>query len=161
MKVAIYLRVSTQDQNLENQRIPLEEYAKRQGWEYEIFQEKESTRKTRPVQWDLYNRLLKKEFDSLLIYKFDRWARSTSELVNHLNEFQSRGVGFISYSENVDLSTHTGKLMFTIIAAMAEFERDLIRERTLAGLARARARGKILGRHKKNCKCKTCERNRK
>lgn len=161
MKFAIYCRVSTQDQNLDNQKIPLEEYAKRMGWQYEIFTEKISTRKTRPVQYDLYNRLLKKEFDGVLIYKFDRWARSTSELVNHLAEFNNRGVGFISYSENIDLSTPSGKLMFTIISAMAEFERDLIRERTMAGLARARARGKILGRHRKSCKCKTCEGKRR
>lgn len=161
MKFALYVRVSTQDQNLDNQILPLEEYCKRMGWEYELFREKESTRKTRPIQYELYNRLLKKEFDGVLIYKFDRWARSTAELVTHLKEFESRGVRFVSYSENIDLGTPTGKLMFTIIAAMAEFERDLIRERTLAGLARARARGKILGRHRKTCKCKVCEGKRK
>jgi len=82
-KFAIYVRVSTQDQNLENQINPLLEYAKRMGWDFELFKEKESTRKTRPVQYDLYNRLLKKEFEGVLIYKFDRWARSTSELVGH------------------------------------------------------------------------------
>ena len=149
MKIAIYVRVSTQDQNLDNQLIPLEEYANRMNWEYEVFKEKESTRKTRPIQWDLYNRILKKEYDGILIYKFDRWARSTTELVNHLKEFEIRNIRFISYSENIDLHTPAGKLMFTIIAAMAEFERDLIRERTLAGLARARARGKKLGRPRK------------
>lgn len=147
--VAIYCRVSMTDQTTENQILVLEEYAKRMGWEYQLFEETMTTRKTRPVQWDLYNRLLKKEFDGLLIYKFDRWARSTAELINHLNEFQSREVRFISYSENMDLGTPTGKLLFTIIAAMAEFERDLIRERTLAGLARARAQGKKLGRPQK------------
>jgi len=145
-KFAIYVRVSTQDQNLENQINPLLEYAKRMGWDFELFKEKESTRKTRPVQYDLYNRLLKKEFEGVLIYKFDRWARSTSELVGHLKEFEARNIRFISYSENIDLGTPTGKLMFTIIAAMAEFERDLIRERTIAGLRRARAQGKTLGR---------------
>lgn len=148
-KFALYVRTSKIDQHLENQRIPLIRYAEQQGWEYEIFEEQESTRKTRPIQYALYNRLLKKEFAGVLIYKFDRWARSTQELVNHVNEFQSRGVRFISYSENVDLGTPTGKMMFTIIAAMAEFERDLIRERTMAGLARARAQGKKLGRPSK------------
>jgi DNA invertase Pin-like site-specific DNA recombinase len=77
MKVAVYLRVSTQDQTVDNQRAPLVKYCERMGWEYEVFEETESTRKTRPIQWDLYNRLLKREFDGLLIYKFDRWARST------------------------------------------------------------------------------------
>ena len=80
-KVAIYVRVSRTDQILENQINPLVSYAEKMGWEYEIFKEKESTRKTRPVQWDLYNRLLKKEFDGLLFYKLDRWARSLKELV--------------------------------------------------------------------------------
>jgi len=152
MKFAIYVRVSMVEQNLENQIIPLKEYAERMGWTYELFSEKESTRKTRPTQYALYNRLLKKEFDGVLIYKFDRWARSTTELVNHLKEFEARRVRFVSYSENIDLGTPAGKLMFTIIAAMAEFERELIRERTLAGLARARARGKKLGRPSKSGK---------
>lgn len=149
LRVAIYARTSRTDQHLENQLIPLKKYADMQGWEYEIFTEQESTRKTRPVQWDLYNRCLKREFDIILIYKFDRWARSIVELVNHLKEFQDRGIRFVSFTENLDLGTTTGKLLFSVIAAMAEFERDLIRERTLAGLDRARAQGKKLGRPSK------------
>lgn len=148
MKIAIYLRVSTQDQTLENQRLPLIQYAQRMGWEYEVFEEKESTRKTRPVQWELYNRLLKKEFDGLLIYKFDRWARSTKELVEHMENLIDKNVAIYSYSENIDLSSSMGRAMLTIISAFAQLERDLIRERTLAGLARARAQGKKLGRPK-------------
>ena len=132
MKVAIYVRVSKIDQNPENQKIQLESYARRMGWNYEIFEEKESTRKTRPVQWELYNRLLKKEFDGLLIWKFDRWARSTRELIEHM--------------ENLDLKSSMGRAMFTIISAFAQLERDIIRERTMAGLERARAQGKKLGR---------------
>lgn len=149
MKIAIYIRTSKTDQVLANQLIPLEKYAQSFDWAYEVFSEQETTRKTRPIQWALYNRLLKKEFDGLLIYKFDRWARSTRELVTHLEEFQNKNVRFISYTENIDLGTPTGKLMFTIISGMAEFERALIRERTMAGLDRARAQGKKLGRPKK------------
>jgi len=149
MKIAIYLRTSKIEQKLDNQKIPLIKYAKQQGWDYEIFKEQESTRKTRPVQYDLYNRLLKKEFNGVLVYKFDRWARSSQELINHFNEFLNRNIRFISYSENIDLGTPSGRMMFTIISAMAEFERDLIRERTLAGLARAKAQGKKLGRPRK------------
>jgi DNA invertase Pin-like site-specific DNA recombinase len=148
MKVAIYLRVSTQEQTVENQRIPLIQYAERMNWDYEVFEEKESTRKTRPVQWDLYNRLLKKEFDGILIYKFDRWARSTKELVEHMENLIDKSVAIYSYSENIDLSSSMGRAMLTIISAFAQLERDLIRERTLAGLARARAQGKKLGRPK-------------
>ena len=145
---AIYVRVSRTDQVLENQIIPLVEYCKRMGWEYEIFREKESTRKTRPVQWDLYNRLLKKEFDGLLFYKLDRWARSLKELVTHMEALYEKEVILVSYMENIDLSTSAGKLMMNVMGSFAEFERDIIRERTLAGLARAKAQGKKLGRRK-------------
>jgi len=146
MKVAIYCRVSRTDQILENQINPLVEYCKRMKYEYKIFTEKESTRKTRPVQWDLYNRLLRKEFDGLIIYKFDRWARSTKELLEHIETLLAKKVIVYSYSENFDLSTSMGKAMLTMLSAFAQLERDIIRERTLAGLARAKAQGKKLGR---------------
>jgi DNA invertase Pin-like site-specific DNA recombinase len=146
MKVAIYVRVSRTDQVLENQINPLVKYCESMGWDYEVFKEKESTRKTRPVQWDLYNKLLKKKYDGLLVYKFDRWARSTKELVEHMERLIEYNVRVISYSENIDISTTMGRAMLTIISAFAQLERDIIRERTLAGLARARAQGKKLGR---------------
>jgi len=150
MKVAIYIRVSTQDQHLDNQKLPLIEYCNRMGWDYEVFQEKESTRKTRPIQWDLYNRLLRKEFDGLVIYKFDRWARSTKELIDHMESLINKDIKIYSYSENIDLDSSMGRAMLTIISAFAQLERDIIRERTLAGLARARAQGKTLGRPRKH-----------
>jgi len=149
MKVAIYCRVSTEDQTNENQKLPLIAYCQRMNWEYEIFEETESSRKTRPIQWDLYNRLLRKEYDGLIIYKFDRWARSTQELVGHMETLVTKGISIYSYQENIDLSTSMGKAMLTIISAFAQLERDIIRERTLAGLKRAKAQGKILGRPKK------------
>jgi len=145
-RFAIYARVSRTDQILENQIRPLKEYAERMGWDYEIFTEKESTRKSRPVQWDLYNRLLKKEFDGLLFYKLDRWARSLKELVTHMEALHEKGVILVSFMENIDLSTSSGKLMMQIMGSFAEFERSIIRERTMAGLDRARAQGKTLGR---------------
>ena len=131
MKVAIYLRVSTTDQNLENQKLPLIQYCERMEWDYEIFEEKESTRKSRPVQWELYNQLLKKKFDGLLIDK---------------------DIKIYSYSENIDLGSSMGRAMLTIISAFAQLERDIIRERTIAGLNRARAQGKKLGRPRKKKK---------
>lgn len=149
MKAAIYLRTSKTEQILANQLNPLVSYAVKEGWDYKLFQEQESTRKRRPVQDKLYRDLMRKEYDILLVFKFDRWARSVRELVTHLDDFNSKGVRFVSYKEAVDLGTATGKLMFQIIAAMAEFERELIRERTIAGLERARAEGKTLGRPKK------------
>ena len=149
MKVAIYARVSTQDQTTDNQTLPLVQYCQRMGYEYVIFVEKESTRNFRTVQQELYTRLLHKEFDGLIIYKFDRWARSTRELVDHMETLYDKGVMIYSYSENIDLSSSMGRAMLTIISAFAQLERDLIRERTLAGLARARAWGKKLGRPRK------------
>ena len=152
MKVAIYLRVSTTDQNLENQKLPLIQYCERMEWDYEIFEEKESTRKSRPVQWELYNQLLKKKFDGLLIYKFDRWARSTKELIEHMERLIDKDIKIYSYSENIDLGSSMGRAMLTIISAFAQLERDIIRERTIAGLNRARAQGKKLGRPRKKKK---------
>jgi len=148
MKVAIYTRVSTGEQNTQNQIIPLKAYCERMNYEYEIFTETESSRKTRPIQWDLYNRLLRKEFDGLVIYKFDRWARSTKELVEHTENLTNKNIFVYSYTENIDLSSSMGRAMLTIISAFAQLERDLIRERTIAGLKRAKAQGKTLGRPK-------------
>lgn len=149
MKVAIYCRVSRDDLNLDNQILPLIAYCKSQGSDYEVFTEQESTRKTRPIQDKLYREALMGKWNIILVYKFDRWARSAVELITHLNDFQSKGVRFISYSENIDPSTSYGRAFFGMIAVMAEFERDLIRERTMAGLARVKAQGKKLGRPKK------------
>lgn len=148
MKVAIYCRVSTQDQELDNQLIPLKKYAEREEWDYEVFVEKQSTRKTRPVQYDLYKRLLRKEFDGLLIYKFDRWARTTKELIEHIENLVNKGIKIYSHSEAIDLNSSMGQAMLTIMSAFAQLERDLIRERTMAGLERAKAWGKTLGRPK-------------
>ena len=146
MKVAIYARVSRDGQTTENQTLPLIEYCKRMGWESELFVETESTRNTRPVQYALYQRLLRKEFDGLVIYKFDRWARSTKELIEHIENLMQKGVAIYSYNENIDLNSSMGRAMLGIISVFAQLERDLIRERTLAGLARAKAQGKKLGR---------------
>lgn len=148
MKAAIYCRVSTEEQTTENQKIRLVEHAERNGWQYEVFEETESSRKTRPIKAALLSKLRTKEFDILLIYKLDRWARSSQELILEFNELYSKGIKIISVSDNIDLGTATGKLQFQILSAFAEFERNLIRERTLEGLRRAKIQGKHLGRPK-------------
>ena len=148
MKVAIYARVSTEEQTVENQIIPLKQYAERMNYEYEIFKEKETTRKTRPVKNDLYHALMQRKYDGLIIYKFDRWARSTTELITEIQNILKKGSFVYSYSDGVDLSTSMGRAMLTIISAFAQLERDIIRERTIAGLQRAKAQGKTLGRPK-------------
>ena len=114
MKVAIYVRVSKEEQTNENQKLPLIEYCKRMNYEYDVFEEKESSRNTRPVQYGLYNSLLRKEYDGLIIAKFDRWARSTRELLEHIEALLDKGVFIYSYTENIDLSTALGKAILTI-----------------------------------------------
>ncbi len=148
MKVAIYVRVSTRTQNTDNQKQILIERAKNEGWDFELFEEQESTRKTRPVKYALLQRLRNKEFSTLVFLKLDRWGRSLKELTDEILELNEKGINIISIRDNIDLSTATGKLQFNIICSFAEFERELIRERTLDGLARAKSQGKTLGRPK-------------
>jgi DNA invertase Pin-like site-specific DNA recombinase len=146
--MAIYLRVSTEDQTNLNQLLKLEDYCLKHTYDYEVFQEVESSRKTRPVKNHLLSLLRKREFDGVLVYKLDRWARSSRELILEVEELIDKGVQFISFSENIDFGTAAGKLQFQILSAFAEFERSLIRERTIEGLNRAKKQGKKLGRPK-------------
>ena len=148
MKMAIYCRVSTREQTTDNQAIILKDHAKRKGWNFDIFTETESTRKTRPIKARLLNLLRNKVYDGVCILRLDRWARSSQELILEIEELYNNGVEFISLHDNIDLSTATGKLQFQILSAFAEFERNLIQDRTLDGLSRARKAGKTLGRPK-------------
>lgn len=145
-KIAIYARVSTLEQTTENQILRLTEYADQKGWDTEIFEEIQSSRKARPVKSNMLKKLRNREFDGVIVYKLDRWARSSTELILEINELINKGIEFYSYSENIDFTTATGKLHFTILSAFAEFERELIRERTMEGLRRARYQGKRIGR---------------
>lgn len=150
MKVAIYVRVSRIDLHPENQLRELEQYAKAMGYDYTIFSEKESTRKTRPIKQDVFQRAIKREFDLILVYKLDRWARSLQELMNDFYILQQHKVQFRSLKDNIIVDDDPrNMLMIQILGAFAEFERAMIRERTLAGLARARAQGRIGGRPRK------------
>ena len=146
MKVAIYIRTSKIDQHPENQRLELEEYAKRKGFDYKIFEEQESTRKTRPIKQDVLMELRRFKYDALLIWKLDRWGRSISELVTDLKELTEKGIKIISLKESIDYSTASGQLFANMLSAFADYEREIIRERTMAGLERAKNEGKKLGR---------------
>lgn len=153
MNVALYARVSTKDQDPKMQRNALIDKARVEGWNYELFEEKESTRKTRPIKYNLYQRLLKKEFDGICVWKIDRWARSTQELSREVTTLYERGVKFISLTDNIDLSSASGMLQFNIISAFAQFERDIISERTREGLKHAKnvgKRGKDKGRRRRS-----------
>ena len=147
-KLAIYTRVSTQEQTNSNQILRLKEYCHRNDLSYEIFEETQSSRKTRPIKQNLLKQLRKGEYKGVLVYKLDRWARSSTELILEINELTQKGVEFYSFSENLDFTTATGKLHFQILSEFAEFERELIRERTKEGLHRAKSQGKQLGRPK-------------
>jgi putative DNA-invertase from lambdoid prophage Rac len=149
-KVALYCRVSLSDgsQTNENQKIRLVEFAEKNGYSYDIYEETESTRKTRPVKQALLAKLRQNQYDAVVVYKLDRWARSSTELILDCTELLNKGIGFISISDNLDFSTAAGKLHFQILSAFAEFERELIRERTIEGLRRAKMQGKQAGRPK-------------
>lgn len=147
-KVALYCRVSTGGQTTENQKIRLWQYAAEHNLRFDLFEETESTRKTRPVKQELLQKLRKGEYGSVIIYKLDRWARSSRELILDTQELISKGIGFISLSDNLDFSSAVGKLHFQILSAFAEFERSLISERTREGLNRTKQQGTLLGRRK-------------
>lgn len=146
MKVVIYARTSKIDQNPENQVIQLEKYCKDKGWDFETFEEQESTRNTRPIKQLVLAKLRRREFDGVLIWKLDRWARSLQELIMDINEITGKGLQFIVMTAPIDTTNASGRLFINILGSFAEFERDIIRERTIAGLERARSQGKTLGR---------------
>jgi len=146
MKTAIYCRVSTHKQTNENQKGRLIAYAEEKGWVFDVFEEVESSRKTRPVKQELLQKLRKGEYEQVVVYKLDRWARSSRELLLEIQELCDKGIGFLSLSDNLDFSTSAGRLHFQILAAFSEFERNLIAERTIEGLARSKMQGTKLGR---------------
>jgi DNA invertase Pin-like site-specific DNA recombinase len=151
MRVALYARVSTSNgqQDPEMQLRELRQYAKRR--EFQIVKEYtdngvSGSKDSRPALNQLRIDAGQRCFDAVLVWKLDRFARSLKNLVNALADFESLGIAFISLRDNLDLTTPSGRLMFQIVGAMAEFERALIQERVKAGLAHARAKGVRLGR---------------
>src|SRR5580700_8307840 len=150
MKAAIYARVSTNvGQNPEMQLEELRAYCKRRGWEIAgeyVDTGISGSKEHRPALDRLLAGCRKRLVDAVVVYRYDRFARSLRQLVNALEEFRAQGIEFISLHEGVDTSTPNGRLVFGIFASIAEFERELIRDRVKSGLASARARGKQLGR---------------
>ena len=149
MRVGIYARVSTLiGQSPEMQLAELREYASRRGWEIvgEYVDCISGSKESRPELNRLMADAHRRHFDAVLVWKIDRFGRSLKHLVNSLADLDSYGVAFISLRDNLDLSTPSGRLMFQIIGAMAEFERSLIQERVRSGLRNAKLKGKTLGR---------------
>ena len=151
VRAAIYARVSTanngQDPSMQTREI--REYCERRGWQVvgEYVDLGISGAKEKRVELD---RLMadghRRRFDAVVVWKFDRFARSVSHLLRALETFKALGIEFVSLSEQVDTSTPTGKMVFTVLGAVAELERSLIAERVRAGLRNAKAKGKQLGR---------------
>jgi DNA invertase Pin-like site-specific DNA recombinase len=148
-KVAVYVRVSTKDQSVDMQLHDLERYSRERGLDvFKVYEDNgvSGTKETRPALNELMNDAKKRRFDSVLVWRFDRFARSTKHLVTALHEFRHLGIDFISFQENIDTSSPLGEAIFTIISAMSTLERDIIAERVKGGLRKARSRGKRLGR---------------
>lgn len=146
--IALYCRVSTSDQRTDNQRIKLVDHAKHMGWQYEIFEEVESTTRTRPIKADLLQRLRKHDFDGIAVYRLDRYARSTTELLLEIMELVKKGIEFHSLTEQLDFGTASGRLHLAVLSAFCEFERSLLRERVILGQQRAKQQGIMIGRPK-------------
>ena len=148
LRVALYARVSTHDQ----QTLPLQiramrEYAAKRGWTI-VTQVKEigSGASQRELRETLIAAARRREIDVVLVWRLDRWGRSVADLVSTLQELQHLGVGFVSLTEALDLTTPAGRAMAGLLSVFAEFERDILRERVRAGLDHARQQGKRLGR---------------
>jgi DNA invertase Pin-like site-specific DNA recombinase len=147
-RAGIYARVSTGGQ----QTIPLQiralrEYAARRGWIIALqMKEVGSGASQRQLREKLLDAARRREIDAVLVWRLDRWGRSVADLLSTLQELDHLGVGFVSLTEALDLTTPAGRAMAALLAVFAEFEREILRERVRAGLAHARQNGKKLGR---------------
>ena len=152
-KVVIYTRVSTLDQTIDNQLIELRDHCSKMGWEVvkEYADEGLSgtlSRDKRPALNSLIKDAYRKRFDSVVCWDISRIGRSMKELILFLSDMKDRGIGICSVRQGFDTSTSMGEIMFQFVRILSSWEREMIRERTLAGLERAKSQGKTLGRRK-------------
>ena len=152
-KVAIYTRVSTLDQTIDNQLIELRDHCSKMGWEVvkEYADEGLSgtlSREKRPALNSLIKDAYRKRFDLVVCWDISRIGRSMKELILFLSDMKDRGIGICSVRQGFDTSTSMGEIMFQFVGILSSWEREMIRERTLAGLERAKREGKTLGRRK-------------
>ena len=148
MRVGLYARVSTQDQQtLPLQMEAMQAYIQVRGWQVTMqVAEVSSGAVSRPKREALLKSARRRELDIILVWRLDRWGRSLSDLITSLQELNALGVGFVSLTEALDLTTPLGRAMVGMLAVFAEFERDVLRERVKAGIAQARKEGKPHGR---------------
>jgi putative DNA-invertase from lambdoid prophage Rac len=152
-RVAIYTRVSTDEQSTDSQLLALRTFAEQRGYNitYEFTDTMSGAIESRPGLDAMLAAAHKRAFDVLLVFKLDRLGRSTRQLILSLDALRTCGVDFVSYSEaGLDSASPHGKALFGILGVFAELEREMIRERVTAGLRAARARGKVLGRPRLN-----------
>lgn len=151
-RVAIYARVSTDDQNAQTQVDELTRACALKGWaDPIIFRDNgiSGTKTSRPAFDKMMASVRARDFDVVMVWRFDRASRSTKHLLSLLDELQGYGVDFVSLREQIDTTTAAGKLMFTMVSAFAQFERDLISDRTKAAMARLKTEGKAVGKPRK------------
>src|SRR3984957_16995853 len=149
MRTAIYGRVSTSAQDTNLQMREVRQFVQRRGWKVvEEYTDKgiSGSKEKRPALDKMMADAKRRRFDAVVVYRYDRFARSLRHLVNALEEFRALGIEFVSIHEGVDTSTPNGRLIFGIFASIAEFERELIRDRVRPGIRNARAKGKQVGR---------------
>jgi len=148
LRAGIYARVSTHDQQtLPMQNRAMREYAARRGWTIALqVKEVGSGASQRQMREKLIEAARRRDIDVVLVWRLDRWGRSVTDLLATLQELEHLGVGFVSLTEALDLTTPAGRAMAAMLAVFAEFEREVLRERVRAGLAHARQNGKTLGR---------------
>ena len=148
LRAALYARVSTHDQQtLPMQNRAMREYAVRRGWTIAMqVKEVGSGASQRQMRDKLIEAARRRDIDVVLVWRLDRWGRSVTDLLATLQELEHLGVGFVSLTEALDLTTPAGRAMAAMLAVFAEFEREVLRERVRAGLAHARQNGKTLGR---------------
>jgi putative DNA-invertase from lambdoid prophage Rac len=147
-RVGLYARVCTEDQNtLAMQNRAMREYAARRGWKVVMqVREVNSGAVRRQAREKLLEAARRREIDGVLVWRLDRWGRSVTDLLATLQELEHLGVGFVSLTEALDLTTPAGRAMAAMLAVFAAFEREVLQERTRAGMAHARQNGKRLGR---------------
>lgn len=147
-KAAIYIRVSTNEQEVGLQETEVREFAERRGWEYKIFTDRgqSGAKVSRPALDALLQQLRRKKFDVLVVWALDRLARSLRQLLTIADECRVLGVDIVSLKQNIDTTLPSGRLTFQVLGAVAEFEREMLRERVKAGMNEARRVGTHIGR---------------
>jgi DNA invertase Pin-like site-specific DNA recombinase len=147
-RAAIYVRCSTAEQETDMQETEVREYCDRRGWSYTVYQDKAQSgaKNDRPALNQMLSDMRRRRFDIVVVWKLDRLARSLKQLLTIGEECRSLGVDLVSLRQNIDTTLPAGRLTFQILGAVAEFERELLRERVKAGMAQARRTGKHVGR---------------